>query len=162
MAITQDDYSAQRARAYVGQSGDTSPQINESKTVAAGAKFEYGQVAVSSPSGDSFCENFDGSQTFFEGIIPRYFRKAQGVFVDNGGYNHGASISNPAVFSNPDTVDLSIFGSWFVEVEEAITKKGPVAINNKGLFVEPAVGAYLINYQNHQFWVEYWKSKYEK
>lgn len=145
MAITQSDFSIMKERAYAGQAADTSPQVNDSKTVEEGAKFVYGQIAVASTAGDSFCANFDGSQTYFEGLVARYFRKAHATFVNNGGYNAGAEPSAATQFLNPDTVDLSIEGGWYIEAKEAITKKGPVAVNNAGEFVEAAEGTYVIS-----------------
>ncbi len=139
MAITQDDYGAQLGRAYPGMAADTSPQINDSKTVADGSTFAYGQIAVASGVGDGFCENFDGSQTYFEGLVARYFRKDQRSLH----YNKPGEAS-ALNFTNPDTLDLTIMGAWFVVPSEAITSKGQVAIDEDGNFVNAAEGTWII------------------
>ena len=71
MAITQNDFSTQPGGAVPGQSGDTSPMINATLTVADGSTFEYGDPAVSSADGEHYCENMAARAAFFEGVVAR-------------------------------------------------------------------------------------------
>ncbi|HEQ3590736.1 TPA: hypothetical protein VGT17_005210 [Vibrio harveyi] len=140
MAITQNDFSTQPGGAVPGQSGDTSPQINDALTVAEGSEFTYGDIAVSSASGQHYVENMKAGATFFEGVVARFFRKGNRSMMNNAPYEAAPSVK----FTNPDTVTLSIFGRWGVLASEAITAKGQAAVDENGNWVEAKVGAYAI------------------
>lgn len=139
MAVTQDDFSIMKDRGYPGQAADTSAQINDTKTAEEGSTFIFGDVAVAAAEGDSFCAKFDGSQTYFEGLVCRYLRDDKKVFVD-----HPANDIQVTQFSNPKSVDLSIMGGWYVVPAEAITKKGQAALNAEGKFVEAKSGTFAL------------------
>jgi len=139
MAITQNDFSTQPGGAVPGQSGDTSPMINATLTVADGSTFEYGDPAVSSADGEHYCENMAAGAAFFEGVVARFFRKGNRSMLNDAPYEA------PSVkFTNPDSVSLSIFGRWGVTAGEAITKKGQAALDENGKWVEAKVGAYAV------------------
>jgi len=139
MAITQNDFSTQPGGAVIGQSGDTSPTINATLTVASGSTFEYGDPAVSSSDGEHYCANMSSGATFFEGIVARFFRKGNRSMLNDEPYQ--ASNVN---FTNPDSVSLSLFGRWGVKAGEAITAKGQAAIDENGKWVEAKAGAYAV------------------